>query len=187
MHNISIISDEVSDNIDDVISFCYQTGLRNIELRSVGGRNLMHHNAASLKKIAKKLSANKLLVSCIASPILKWPNPCKKTIVKSFRAHGFQEKNIDYVKVFEMARLFNAKNIRIFSYLKYKDFKVEDLREEFDKLIGLAKRYNVRLLLENEPACNIDTVTMLAKTILQLPAAESIVRCWQFIRNRFAA
>ncbi len=125
----------------------------------------MYHNATSLKKIAKKLSTNKLLVSCIASPILKWPNPGKKTIVKSFRAHGFHEKDIDYVKVFELAVLFKAKNIRIFSYLKYKDFKVGDLQEEFDKLIGLAKKYNMRLLLENEPACNIDTVTMLYKTI----------------------
>ncbi|MBU1092429.1 Gfo/Idh/MocA family oxidoreductase [Patescibacteria group bacterium] len=165
MHNISIISDEISDNIDDVISFCKRNSLHNIELRSVSGKNLMYHNAASLKKIAKKLSANKLSVNCIASPILKWSHLGKKTIVKSFRTHGFNEKNVDYASVFELAALFKAKDIRIFSYLKYKGFKIEDLQEEFGKLIALAKKYNMCLLLENEPACNIDTVVMLDEAI----------------------
>lgn len=161
MNKISIISDEISNSIDDVIVFCERTGLHNVELRSVNGKNLMYHEAISLKKIAKKLSSHNINVSCIASPILKWEKSGVKTIVRNYNAHGFKESSIDYNKVFETAKIFGSRNIRIFSYLKYKNFKIRDLDLEFNKLINLAKKYKIQLLLENEPICNIDTVKKL--------------------------
>ena len=124
MHNISIISDEIFDNINDVLSFCKQNSLKNIELRSVDGKNLMHHSASTIKIIANKVLRNNLSVSSIASPILKWPHPQKGSAVKNFRAHGFYDRSVDYEKVFEIANLFRVKYIRIFSYLRYKNFKI---------------------------------------------------------------
>ena len=165
MHKISIINDEISQDINDVIKFCKNNNLNVIELRSINGTNLVDHDFIFLKKIAKKLSTNKISVISIASPILKWRNEEKHTIAKSVRMHNFSGKNIDYKKVFEISKIFKAKYVRIFSYLKYDNFKIDDLEKDFEQLMILAKEYGVKLLLENEPVCNIDTIDKLEKIV----------------------
>ncbi len=165
MHKISIINDEISQDINDVIKFCKNNNLDVIELRSINGKNLIDHDFTFLKKIAKKLLANNIDVISIASPILKWKNEKKHTITKDVRMHNFSGKSTNYEKVFEISKVFNAKYIRIFSYLKYDNFKIDDLDKDFEQLISLAKEYKVKLLLENEPVCNIDTIDKLEKVI----------------------
>jgi len=51
--------------------------------------------------------------------------------------------------------LAGARNLRIFSYLAYDGYHLDDLRESIDGLLTLAEKFDMRLHVENEGVCNI--------------------------------
>ena len=72
MQKISIINDEVSDNIMEVVEFLKSNKLRYVELRSIDKINISDLSLSRDREIADYLQKNRIKVSCIASPILKW-------------------------------------------------------------------------------------------------------------------
>ncbi|HDZ54519.1 MAG TPA: hypothetical protein ENI19_02355 [Candidatus Nealsonbacteria bacterium] len=169
MKRISIINDEISDDPKRVVLFLKLHKIKNVDLRSINGKNVLDIPLPVLRKLAIYLNRNGIKVTCIASPILKWyPSGIKAKKVGNIKidSFGFNNKSkADYEKVFIIADIFKTKYIRVFSFLKYKDFKIKHLDKEIEKLLDLAKKKNKILLLENEPACNIDSVDSLYKAV----------------------
>ncbi|MCX6793126.1 MAG: Gfo/Idh/MocA family oxidoreductase [Candidatus Falkowbacteria bacterium] len=166
MNNISIINDEINRDLKEAVRFLKKNSIKFIELRSINGENIFNIKLSDLKKYAAYLSKNNVKVSCIASPILKWyPEDIVeknkgKLKVDSF---DFKNKSEEFEKVFKIAEIFKAPNIRIFSYLRYKNFSFSDLSKDINALVDLAERYKKIILLENEPVCNIRTIKDLVK------------------------
>jgi predicted dehydrogenase/sugar phosphate isomerase/epimerase len=169
MNKISIINDEVSDDIKEVVRFLKEHDLNYVELRSVNKKNIVNIPLSELKECASYLKINNINVSCLSSPLLKWhPKNVNNAISKdlSVDKFGFDEQGKDiYETIFQIADIFNSEYIRIFSYLKYEHFKLNHLKLELDKLIYLAEKYDKVLLIENEPVCNIDTIDELSAFI----------------------
>jgi len=164
MPKISIINDEISDDIKEVVAFLKMHKLHYIELRSFGRENIANINIPQLKKYAGYFRKNHIKVSSIASPLLKWEiNKMNVGRVKgdSLNSHFYSHNNDSPEKIFEIAEIFQAKYIRIFSFLKYSGFEIADLKQNIEELLLLAKKYNKILLIENEPACNINTAEHL--------------------------
>ncbi|NEO70404.1 TIM barrel protein [Moorena sp. SIO3H5] len=160
---IAFISDEFSANLDEAIKCAKSHQLSLIELRSINKINLLNLSLKEIREIAKKIHDSGLIVASFASPLLKWnPDGSSKHTAK-VNTHGYQQKdgeNYDLLeKAFVIAEILQTKYIRIFSYLKYAGFRYSDLDGDLAKLIQLAEKYNKILLLENEPACNIDTLS----------------------------
>lgn len=162
---ITVINDEISDDIEEVILFLKENKIRNIDLRSINGRNIMDLSLEEAGDLYEKLKRNNISVSCLASPILKSFPSGKKFYCSCNKDRYKYEKYIqdseDYKKAFDLARIFHCKCIRIFSFLKYDGFEKEDLYREIDKLLLLAKKYKKTILLENEPLCNINSIAEL--------------------------
>ena len=59
------------------------------------------------------------------------------------------------LQAFEAAEILGARNLRVFSYLAYDDYRVDDLREPIDDLLALADKFDMKLHVENEGVCNI--------------------------------
>ena len=99
-----------------------------------------------------------LSVTCICTPLLKWSPPGKTSQDKGDQ-FGFElgqrAPGEVYAQAFEAAELLGARNLRIFSYLAYDGYRVDDLRGPIDDLLVLAERFDMKLHVENEGVCNI--------------------------------
>lgn len=168
MIKISIINDEISDNSDEVISFLKKHKLGYVEVRSFNKKNIANIRFSILRRQANFFKKNNIKVSCVASPLMKWGlenettfKPAKNLLSSHFYIH----KNASNERIFKIAEIFGAKYIRIFSFLRYENFKTADLKEAITELLGLAEKYDKVLLIENEPVCNINDVDGLSRFI----------------------
>ena len=60
-----------------------------------------------------------------------------------------------YAQAFAAAEILGARNLRVFSYLAYDDYRLDDLRMPIDDLLALAERFDMKVHVENEGVCNI--------------------------------
>ena len=151
---ISFVNNNFSDNIDEAISFAKKNNLKYIEIENINGKNITEHSFDELVAISSKISSQGLLVSCISTPFLKW-----KTTETNFKICG---QHIDseeeyFTNIMDIADIFGAPSIRIFSYLKT-DISIEDLAQKLDVYSQQALNRGIELLLENDGLCNIDTI-----------------------------
>lgn len=102
---LSAFADEISPDLDEQIRVCKLHRITHIELRSVGGRNVLDFDAAMRRDIRQRLSDGGLGVIAIGSPI------GKVAIDQPWGEH------FDRFKIaVDLAEFFAAPFIRLFSY-----------------------------------------------------------------------
>ena len=97
-------------------------------------------------------------MSCICTPLLKWSPPGKSAEREGDQfgfALGDRAPRHVYEEAFAAADILGARNLRIFSYLAYDDYRVDDLRGALDDMLGLADKFDMKLHVENESVCNV--------------------------------
>jgi sugar phosphate isomerase/epimerase len=155
---LCLITDEVSPSLDDGLAFARAEGIGTVDLRLIDGRNVLALSRDELAGAAQRVRAAGLSVSCICTPLLKWSPPGKASQAKGDQ-FGFElgdrAPGVVYAQAFEAAEVLGARNLRIFSYLTYDGYRVDDLREPIDALLGLAEKFDMKLHVENEGVCNI--------------------------------
>lgn len=161
---LCLITDEVSPSLDEGLAFACAEGIDTVDLRVVDGRNVLELSNSELANASQRLQAAGVTVSCICTPLLKWSPPGKAAQAKGDRFGfelGDQAPGLVYAKAFEAAQVLGARNLRIFSYLAYDGYCVDDLREPMDDLLVLAEKFDMTLHVENEGVCNIAGFTEL--------------------------
>jgi len=162
---LCVISDETGPKFDDFLNFAVEVGLNAVEIRQIDGINPLSLTPAERKATARKIEAADLRTAGIATPLLKWLPP-GKTSTDVGDQFGFDRSGRTDRQLFEnaiaIADDFSTRYLRIFSYLSYDGFEIDDLRQDLDKLLELAERYDKVLRVENEPVCNIAHVSQLA-------------------------
>src|SRR5882672_5651704 len=155
---LCLITDEVSPSLDEGLAFARAEGIGTVDLRVVDGRNVMALSRGELAGAAQRVRAAGLSVSCICTPLLKWSPPGKGSQAKGDQ-FGFElgdrAPGAIYAQAFEAAEVLGARNLRIFSYLTYDGYRVDDLRGPIDDLLALAEKFDMKLHVENEGVCNI--------------------------------
>jgi sugar phosphate isomerase/epimerase len=155
---IGLITDEVSPSLDEGLAFAREEGIGTIDLRVIDGCNVMALSRAELADAARRVRAAGLSLSCICTPLLKWSPPGKTARAEGDQfgfALGDRTPREVYIQAFEAADILGARNLRIFSYLAYDDYRVDDLREAIEDLLALAEKFDMKLHIENEGVCNI--------------------------------
>ena len=157
---ISFISDEYSANIDEALAFAVKNGLKYIELRQIGDKNITEFTREEAFALSEKIASAGILVSSVASPFLKW-----RLDEAEFNCLGQkQASEADYfTALMDLADIFGAPNIRIFSYLKQDGLSLEDLGQKLDVYSQMALDRGISLLLENSGLCNIDSIAQMHK------------------------
>jgi L-ribulose-5-phosphate 3-epimerase len=155
---ICLITDEVSPSLDAGLAFAREEGIGTIDLRVIDGRNVLALSRDELDDTAQRVRAAGLSVSCICTPLLKW-SPPGKTARADGDQFGFElgdrmPRDV-YKQTFETAEILGARNLRVFSYLAYDDYCLDDLREPFDDLLALAEKFDMKVHVENEGVCNV--------------------------------
>ena len=155
---LCLITDEVSPSLDIGLDFARAEGIDTIDLRVIDGRNVVALSRSELAAAARRIQAAGLRVSCICTPLLKWSPPGEVSQAKGDQ-FGFElgdrAPGEVYRLAFEAAEALGARNLRIFSYLAYDGYVVDDLRGPLDDLLRLAETFDVKLHVENESVCNI--------------------------------
>jgi L-ribulose-5-phosphate 3-epimerase len=155
---ICLITDEVSPSLDEGLAFAREEGIGTIDLRVIDGRNVLALSQGELTEAARRVRSAGLSVSCICTPLLKWSPPGKiaRTEGDQFGfALGDRTPRDVYAQAFAAAEILGARNLRVFSYLAYDDYCVDDLREPIDDLLALAEKFDMKVHVENEGVCNI--------------------------------
>jgi len=160
---ITVINDEISDNLDETIEFLKYHGIKYVELRTIQKKNLIDYSLEELREVRKNLSKNGISVSAFASPLFKWyPDNSKGELKEKVDTFGFNPHlNLtakqDYItKAIAVAKALGTRRIRIFSSLKTSSVRYSFVSDPLFKIaLNEAKKEGITLLLENEPSCYI--------------------------------
>jgi sugar phosphate isomerase/epimerase len=172
---LGIITDEVTNQLDDSLAFISEYGLRWCELREIWANNILNAPQEDLARAKKIIEQHKIQVSDIASPIFKWnlPQvPAKANEKRDEFKASFTEPDADPLleKSFRIARHFGTQKVRIFSY-----WRVDDpdkaypyVRDRLAKAADLAAKNDIILVLENEHSCNVGTGKELGRLLKEV-------------------
>src|SRR5450432_1186228 len=161
MH-LSVVTDEISDDLEHALQVCRDLQINIVELRKVGEQNIVFHDMASLLHIKSLLQKGGFRVCSIASPFLKSPLWSDETITTKDTPTTSDEQAQEWdilQRSFELARFFDAPFVRTFSFLRVPDpttvrAKVRDVIAE---AVRRTEEAGLKLIIENEHACNIAT------------------------------
>ena len=170
--HLGIITDEITTDLDQALTFISSYKLHWCELREIWGKNLMISPQEDLDRARKLLADHGVHVSDIASPIFKWNLPgvaTKPDEKHDFAVGKFTEDDADKTleKAFELANFFGTKKVRIFSYWRVADPEsvYPQVRDRLGKAAHLAQKNGMVLMLENEQECNIGTGKELGRIL----------------------
>ena len=155
---ICLITDEISPALDEGLAFARAEGIDTIDLRVIDGRNVLALSRGELAHAAQRVRAQGLAVSCLCAPLLKWSPPGKaaQTEGDQFGSElGDRTPRDVYAQAFAAAEILGARNLRIFSYLAYDEYCLDDLQEPIEDLLALAEKFDMKVHVENEGVCNI--------------------------------
>ena len=129
---ISVINDEVSSDIYDLIEILNEVNLKLVELRKIDDKYLFQIDEEDLLKYKNELDKNNIKVSLVDSPIGK----------KKFDYETELELFYKYIKI---AKIFECKYLRIFTDVS------DNILDGLKKYNEVAKENEIILLIENEP------------------------------------
>jgi sugar phosphate isomerase/epimerase len=115
---VSVITDEFSEEFDEVCEYLQQNEVKYIEIRNVWMANVIEMNDDFFRDSSDIIKDCGLKVSCIAGPLLKCipptgnPNPGDKRDYTNNWKYNFEK--ID--RAVELAEKYDAKYIRVFGF-----------------------------------------------------------------------
>jgi sugar phosphate isomerase/epimerase len=164
--NLSIINDEVSNDIKKAINFCIENKLKFIDIRTINGKNIVNLSEREISELKLNLQQAGILVSGISSPLFKWFQHAESN--NNFTEFGVSGTVSDEEKIrmidksLQCAIELKAQYLRIFSGLRMQEecdplFFQKEITL-YNRLVNLCRESEIELLIENEPVCNIHSM-----------------------------
>ena len=179
---LSVITDEISQDLESALGFCEDSGVGTVELRAVGGANIVSHDRSSLERIKATLEDRGFDVCAISSPFLKchlYGNGTPRGATH-FAAPASREEQWEVLeRSLSAARLLGAPVVRAFSFWRVPDpasARGEVVRA-LAEAVERAQDAGLELALENEHECNIGTGAE-ARWVLDLIPSPSFGLVW---------
>jgi sugar phosphate isomerase/epimerase len=162
----SVISDEISQNLGEVIDVACAFRLDAIEIRTVWDTRIDLLDASAINRLRDATSAANLAISAVAPPFYK----CDIDSPAERREHlEILRRSID------VAKRLRTDLVRTFTF-----WKTRDLDEVFDRIVeyyqepaDIARSTGVTLAVENEYACLVGTGRELARFLTKLDRPEA--------------
>jgi sugar phosphate isomerase/epimerase len=169
---LSIITDEISEDFPRALSVCRELQINTVELRVIEGKNIVFHDQASIQHIQALLQEGGLRVCAIASPFLKCTFDGDASDILTVAAPGLAPEWEILQRSFEIAHLLGAPFVRTFSFLRVAD--PTSVRPALLEIIGEAVRRTeqagLKLIIENEHACNLATGAETGWLLQRIPS-----------------
>ena len=152
MPTLSVISDEISTDLEHALDVCAELKLSAVELRVVGSDNIVALPDDEIDRISRLLHEREMSVVAIASPFLK-SDYWGEDQVQHHQQLGILRRSI------AVAKEVHAPIVRAFSFWRQKDPKVwyEPALAALDEATAICTDSGVLLGLENEYSCTAGT------------------------------
>ncbi len=167
---LSVITDEVSQDLRRVVGFALKYKLDGIEIRTLWNRppyDLLDRAG----EIRRELETAGLSVSCVASPVFK------SNVVSEaeFREH------LDMLgRCIDLAKRLDCRLIRVFTFWRRKPLE-ENLGlilEKFSAAVDMAASEGVLLLVENEPSTHVNNGRRLRQFLDAVSKPSAVRGVW---------
>jgi len=170
MFRLSVISDEVSQDLERVAKFAKRFGLDGIEIRTVWNKP-PQDLVEDVSKIKRILSKYDLVVPCIASPFFK----ADLDSDEEYRQHISILR-----KVIALAKSLDTNFIRIFTFWRKGslDEYLSRILEKFKEPLDIVKEEGVVVLIENEPSTHVNNGRRLAQFLDALGNPKYVKALW---------
>ena len=174
---IAAITDEFSPDLETALDVMQEIGMKAAELRMIWDKNIMDQSDAELERIREMTAARGFKIVSIASPLLKCVLPNSPPIDSRFQhdvfasKHTFEDQAKLAERAFGIAKKFNARIIRVFSFWRtvQPEKCFDGIVQALNQLVEEAARQDLIVGLENEHACNIATAYETARLLKALP------------------
>jgi sugar phosphate isomerase/epimerase len=164
---LSVITDEVSQDLSKVVKFAVEHGFDGVEVRTLW--NLRPHELVERAgEIRRELASAGLSVSAIASPVFK----CRLESDPEVQEHlRILERCI------ELAKALDTTIVRIFTFWRSGslDERLKVILEKFAPAVDIAVDEGVTLAVENEPSTHVNNGRRL-RQFLEAVGRPSVVR-----------
>lgn len=147
---ISVISDEVSQDISVVARFVRDFGLSGFELRSIFGRAFKDLTEQDVAEIGAVASGEGLRIHGCATPVFKCGLDDGSSVVEHIEI---------FKRSLETARKLQCNLVRVFSFLRRPEVLskpvIDRIASHLVRLADIAASADIRLGIENESSCII--------------------------------
>ncbi|MCJ8012030.1 sugar phosphate isomerase/epimerase [Paenibacillus sp. KQZ6P-2] len=142
---LGVITDEISQNIEDAIRIAKQYGLEGLELRSVDGKQLHRLSDQRVEEIAAMIHDAGLQVCGLSTPVFK----CNLKNQEETAAHHRMLR-----RYAELARRLEAPFIRGFSFWADGEWDAAypGIVRELQRTVPVLEEFGVRFILEADPS-----------------------------------
>jgi len=160
---LGVITDEVTQDLEKALAWAKGYGLEWVEFRNVWGKYITEFTPDEVKRAKDLLAKYGLRVSVLDSAYFKstLPGTTSKFAENKgdFAANEHEKQDALLERAFARAKDFGTDKVRIFSFWRVDDPHTvfERVAKELDRTAEIAKREGIRLVLENEFACNAAT------------------------------
>jgi L-ribulose-5-phosphate 3-epimerase len=177
---LSIILDELGDDVDTALDACERLGLDGVELRTLQGRSVVEADDEEFDRAAEAIAGRGLAITALATPALKCSLPglpAQAGALHGWRASATIEdswRGLD--RGLELAERHGIPFVRIFSGWRVPDpSKVTDqVAEVVAEAQRRAASSSVEVLLENEHDCNVGTARETSELLARVPGLRVI-------------
>lgn len=188
--DVGIITDEISEDIEESLGVMRRCDVSIAEIRAVWGKNSIDLDPDELARLKRILSDAGASVCAISSPFFKCDISATERGERG-RLHDAKELSLDdqaevLDKACKVAEMLGTDKIRVFSFWRKSDPTPEieaRIVELFQEPLETAKARGMTLLLENEHSCFLGTGQETARVVEQLPGLKVV---WD-AGNAFAA
>ena len=158
MFKLSVITDEVSQNLHEAAEFALKNGMEGLELRSINGRGPFAWTQEDIADVDDVLSKTGLKISALALPFFK----CSMDNEEEIAGH------IEGLKrAMKLAERWQVKLLRGFTFWKDSG-NWEGALEKYRMILPLLEDTDFTLVIETEPSVYTANATLLAKFLKEL-------------------
>src|SRR5208283_4517155 len=160
---LGVITDEVTQDLEKALAWAKGYRLEWVELRNVWGKYITEFTPDEVQRAKDLLAKYGLRVSVLDSAYFKTTLPGTTSKFAEgqgdFAANEHEPQEALLERAFARAKDFGTDKVRIFSFWRVADPKTifDRVAKELDRTADIAKREGIRLVLENEFACNVAT------------------------------
>lgn len=183
---LSTITDESGKTPAENFDFAKKYGLRYLEVRGVPGlkKHYSDLTEAELKAAAKEFAANGVKVSFFNSGQCKFALPGTEYVRQRTETPEQKEKRTardqqsfdnrmeTLHKSIRASQILGCDKVRIFAFLRTAEPEktMQRVYDVFGPMVKVAEKEGIKLLLENEVACNVATCAELAAAMKAIPS-----------------
>ncbi len=166
------ISDEWSQDFEEALKAMKGYGLRWVEIRTLWNIYNTEATPDQIRRIKELLEKYEFKVSVLDTAVYKCVLPGTKPVEAEKDPYPYSGQMDLLKRGIDRAHALGTDKLRVFTFWRVAqpEAQFQRISEELSKAVEVARDAGIRLVLENESACNVSTGRELARMLKLVPA-----------------